>query len=102
MAMHVVMTSSAQMPSSVRSPYVWVAVVQLSQEYTAQNKRPKMISLRARGVLALNVLGKYPANGKTMRSGYQQALAEAQRMADAANAAGDTATAELLISTGSA
>jgi hypothetical protein len=91
------MTSSAKMPNSVRSPYRNVAVVQLNQEYTAKGTIPKMISTRARGVLRVLPMGRFPANGKTMKSGYQQALAAArQRAYDLCNI-GDVADGELLI-----
>jgi len=102
MAMHVVMTSSAKMPSSVRAAYVNVAVVQLNQEYTANNWRPKMISERARGVLRVIRLGHYPAAGKTDRSGYQQAMKRANELALQLNSVRDVAEGDLLISTGSA
>jgi hypothetical protein len=102
MAMHVVMTSSKKMPSSVCSPYRNVAVVQLNQEFTANNWRPKMISARARGVLRVIHLGHYPANGKTDRSGYQQALKRANELALQLNSVRDVAEGDLLISTGSA
>ncbi len=97
MAMHVVMTSSARMPQRCKAPYVNVAVVQLNQEYTANNWRPKMISERARGVLRIIHLGYYSAKGKTMKSGYQQALKRAETLALELNSVGDVAEGELLI-----
>lgn len=95
--MHIVMTSSAKMPSSVRAPYVNVAVVQLNQHYTARNLRPKMISERAVGVLRVIHLGHYPANGKTERSGYRQALKRAKDLAARLNNVRDVAEGDLLI-----
>jgi hypothetical protein len=100
--MHIVMTSSAKMPNSVKAPYRNVAVVKLNQHYTAHGLRPKMISERAVGVLAVRHLGRFPANGKTLRSGYQVALARAEQIAFEANNAKDWATAEQLMTTGSA
>jgi hypothetical protein len=97
MAMHVVMTSSAKMPSSVKAAYVNVAVVQLNQQYTANNWRPKMISERARGVLRVIHLGHYPANGKTDRSGYQQAIKRAHDLALQLNSVREVAEGDLLI-----
>jgi hypothetical protein len=100
--MYIVMTSKAKMPNSVKARYVNVAVVQLNQYYTAHGLRPKMISERAKGVLKVIHLGHYPANGKTMKSGFQQALARANQLAYDANNAKDWATAEQLMTTGSA
>ncbi len=74
--MWIVMTSSAKMPSSCWGRYTNVALVQLNQEYTALNKRPKMISEHARGVLRIRHLGHH-AEGKTERCGAARALARA-------------------------
>jgi hypothetical protein len=95
--MHIVMTSSAKMPNSVKAAYVNVAVVQINQHYTAQGLRPKMISERARGVLRVIRLGHYPAAGKTERSGYQQALKRADELAFRLNNVRDVAEGALLI-----
>ena len=97
MAMHVVMTSCAKMPSSVKAAYINVAVVQLNQEYTAKNIRPKMISERACGVLRVIHLGHFPAAGKTEKSGYRQALRRAEELALQLNSVRDVATGDLLI-----
>jgi hypothetical protein len=102
MAMHIVMTASAKMPSSCKGRYGKVAVVQLTQEYTAQGKRPKMISDRARGVLRI-VWQSAPQNmGRTPKCGFQRALAEAQRYAEELNNVRDVADAATLIAPGSA
>ena len=96
MSMHIVMTSSAKMPSIVRARYRNVAIVQLNQEYTAKNLRPKMISDRAVGVLRVHHLGHFHV-GKTERGAYQQALARATETAMRMNAAGDVAEGLLLV-----
>jgi hypothetical protein len=97
MAMHIVMTSRRSMPSSVQSPYINVAVVQLTQHYTAHGLRPKMISHRARGVLRVIPIGHAPANGKTNKSGRVQLLAQAEALALQLNSARSVAEGELLI-----
>jgi hypothetical protein len=102
MAMHIVMTASAKMPSSCKGRYGKVAVVQLSQEYTAQGKRPKFIGERAKGVLRV-VWESGPQNmGKTEKCGFQRALAAAERYAFELNNVRDVADARTLISPGSA
>lgn len=102
MAMHIVMTASASMPSSCKGRYGKVAVVQLTQEYTAQGKRPKMISDRARGILRI-VWQSGPQNmGSTERCGYARALAEARRYAEDLNNVRDMADTRTLIAPGSA
>lgn len=101
MAMFVVMTSCAKMPQTCWGRYRKVAVVQLNQEYTAKNLRPTMISERARGVLRVRVLGNFSV-GKTDRCAYRRALADAERIAHEANNSREMATAELLMSSGSA
>jgi len=100
--MHIVMTSSAKMPASCKGRYGNVAVVQLTQEYTAKNARPVMISDRAKGVLRV-VWRSGPRNvGLTERCGFQRALAEAERYAEMLNNARDMAEARTLIAPGSA
>lgn len=102
MSMHIVMTASAKMPSSCKGRYGKVAVVQLTQEFTAQGKRPKMISNRAKGVLRI-VWQSGPQNiGRTERCGFQRALAEAMRYAEELNNIRDVADARTLITPGSA
>lgn len=99
--MWVVMTSSAQMPSSCRGRYRRVALVQLCQEYTAKNLRPAMISDRARGVLQVRDLGKHSV-GRTDRCAYARALASAAAMAEQLNNSMPEAHGEMLMSFGSA
>jgi hypothetical protein len=102
MAMHIVMTASAQMPASCKGRYGRVAVVQLTQEYTAQGKRPKMISERAKGVLRI-VWQSGPQNmGRTDKCGFARAMAEAERYAFELNNLRDVADARTLIAPGSA
>lgn len=74
--MWVVMTSSARMPSSCMGIYRNVALVKLTQEYTALGLRPKLISERARGVLAVDHRGAHFV-GTTERCAFARALAEA-------------------------
>jgi len=96
------MTSSAKMPSSCKGRYRNVAVVQLSQEYTAKNIRPAMISDRARGVLRV-VWHSGPQNeGKTERCGYQRALRAAEQYAFDLNNSRSVADARSIIAPGSA
>jgi hypothetical protein len=82
----IVMTSSAKMPSSVKSAYRNVALVRLTEEYRLAGLRPSMISTRARGVMEVRPIGKFFV-GKTQRAAYQIALAGAQEIADNLNAA---------------
>jgi hypothetical protein len=82
----IVMTSSAKMPSSVKSAYRNVALVRLTEEYRLAGLRPSMISTRARGVVEVRHLGKHFV-GRTPRGAYQIALAGAQEIADNLNAA---------------
>jgi hypothetical protein len=75
-----VMTSSAKMPTSVRSPYRNVALVKLTPEYAAADKLPKMLSARARGVEAIEHLGHHFV-GKTDKAAYQSTMAWAKAKA---------------------
>jgi hypothetical protein len=90
--MYIVMTSSAKSANGY-GVYRNVAVVEIDQEYTAKQWRPKMISDRAKGVLSVRYLGRFSV-GKTPRSAYQRAVARAEAACYAANSAGDIATAE--------
>lgn len=99
--MYVVLESSAHMPSKVRARYARIVVVQLSQEFTSHDYRPKMISARARGVL--RIVREYPVvprNGKTERSGYVRTRRAATELAANLNNAADLATAEQIIGAG--
>jgi hypothetical protein len=89
--MWIVMTSSAKMPSSCWGQYRNVALVHINQDYTANNKYPKTISKRARGVVCLSTMrsaiihmGHFNV-GRTLRCAYSRALAEANRRADILN-----------------
>lgn len=82
----IVMTSSAHMPTSVRSPYRNIALIKLTPEYAAADKLPKMISARARGVKAIEHLGHHFV-GKTARAAYQKTLTYAEAIAKSRNTA---------------
>jgi hypothetical protein len=99
--MYIVMEASAKMPSSCKAFYRKSAVVQLSQEYTAKNLRPKMISEHAKGILRIARVFPYvPADGKTMRSGLMQTRKAAAELARELNNVADMATAEQIIGAG--
>jgi hypothetical protein len=83
------MTSSAKMPTSVRSPYRNVALVRLTPKYAAGGELPKMLSARARGVEAIEHLGHHYV-GKTARAAYQTTLAYALAVARSRNAPDDS------------
>jgi hypothetical protein len=97
--MWIVMTSSAKMPLSCWGKYRNVAVVQLNQEYTANNRMPKYISTHARGVLRVRHLGHHSV-GVTARSAYAHALVRAEAFARELNSARDMATVEDIIGAG--
>tara|TARA_R100001530_G_scaffold103934_2_gene72347 strand:+ start:77 stop:394 length:318 start_codon:yes stop_codon:yes gene_type:complete len=77
---HIVMTSSARMPSSCWGQYANVAVVEVEVK-DGIPARPKMISDRARGVVRIaHHFG--PQNvGKTSRCAFRVAMKEAEEMA---------------------
>jgi len=77
MTKRIVMTATAKMPLSVKSPYIRIAVVELEDGFEG---RPRMISLRARGVSRIVRQWTVPAAGKTERSGKVQAFREAERL----------------------
>ena len=105
MAMHIVMVASAK-PVKIRGMsfgnYRNVAVVQLTQEFTAQNKRPSMISDRARGILKIVWKRDRLHVGKTAKCEFNRTLAEAKAYAAQLNNLGDMADARSLIAPGSA
>ena len=76
---YIVMTASAP----TRPSWQWthqrqrVAVVRRSAEYAEQNRIPKMISLRARGVREITVIDDCAYVGTTVRCQYHRALAVA-------------------------
>ncbi len=78
---HIVLSSSARMPSSCWGSYARVAVVEA--EVGAE---PKMISERARGVVRIIETWERLHIGKTKRCAHQRALAEAHALADELNA----------------
>jgi hypothetical protein len=82
--MWIVMTSCANMPASVKSSYRNVALVKVTDEYAQSGKRPKMISMHAKGVVEVRHLGHYHV-GKTDRCAYMKAVADAVRVADELN-----------------
>jgi hypothetical protein len=81
--MYIVMTAAAKMPSSVRSQYRRIAVVQLRSKATPV---PKMISTRARGVRRIVETWERLNVGKGVRSAYTKALAEAEALCAELNA----------------
>jgi hypothetical protein len=99
--MYIVMKSSAHMPTKVKAAYVNIAVVQLTQNATANNRRPSMISERSRDILRIaRRWAPVPAAGKTERSGYVQAMNAANQMAHDLNNARDMAKADDIIGAG--
>ena len=101
MAMHIVMTSSAK-PKKGSGRYANVAVVQLTQEYTAQGKRPKFIGERAKGVLRVVWHSGRCHVGKTDKCEYRRVLERAERYAFDLNNLRCVADARTLITPGSA
>ena len=79
MSRYIVMTSTAQMPSSVRSPYRRVAVVETDLPEGAE---PKMISERARGVIRIVETWERQFVGATEKCAYQRALSEAEALVE--------------------
>lgn len=84
---YVVMESSAQVPSS----WKWhhrrkrVAVVKRSEEYAKEERVPKMISTRARGVEDVKIIAERAYVGATSRCQYQRALQKAYDLAEKLN-----------------
>ncbi|HKD27865.1 MAG TPA: hypothetical protein VKC66_18410 [Xanthobacteraceae bacterium] len=99
--MWIVMTSAACMPSRCWGTYRRVALVKLNQHYTAHDLRPKMISLRARGVLDMRDLGRHNV-GASNRCAYAKALDRANALAFQLNNAEPLAHPELLMGWASA
>ena len=98
--MYIVMSASAKMPSTCWGRYRRVAVAQLTQQYTAMNWRPAMISARARGVLRIARDFGPQHTGTSPRCAYNQALAQAGELAHRLNNARDVATAEQILGAG--
>lgn len=78
--MWIVMSKSAKMPNAVKHRYRRVAVVQINEEFARENREPAMISMRARGVLAIRDLGHHHV-GQTERGAWQKAMVEAKQLA---------------------
>ena len=97
--MWIVMTSAAHMPASCRGPYRNVALVQLDQEFTSHDRRPKMISTRARGVLRLVHMGHH-FHGTSTRCAAFKAIALAMARAYELNNTAPDAAGDLLMSWG--
>lgn len=99
--MYIVMEASAHMPSSCKAWYRKIAVVQLTQEYTAQNKKPRQISDRDRGIVrVVRIFPPVPAAGRTEHSGLVQTRKAAKELAYQLNNVRDAATAEQIIGAG--
>jgi len=87
--MYIVMTSAARMPNSCWGIYRNVAVVEIDQHMTARGQLPKMISRRAKGVLALYHMGRLNV-GYTERCAYAKAVKEAETRCHTLNNASPT------------
>ena len=98
--MYIVMSASATMPATCWGRYRRVAVVQLTQQYTAMGWRPAMISRRARGVLRIARDFGPQHTGATTRCAYNRALVQAVALAHTLNNCRDVATAEQIIGAG--
>jgi len=81
----IVMTSKASMPSNCMGRYRNVALVKLTIDYAEKNQRPAMISDHAQGVQEVKHYGRHHV-GKTKRSAYAIALADAEQEAVRLNA----------------
>jgi len=79
MSRFIVMDRAAQMPSTVRSPYRRVAVVETT---LPEGQEPKMISARAKGVVRIVRTWERQYVGETERCAFQRALAEAYELAE--------------------
>ena len=88
---HIVMTSTAKMPSNCWGVYKKVAVVQLTVDYAINNRRPKMISNRARGVSRIIKVWNRLYFGTTPRSAYGRALIQAEELCARYNTTTETA-----------
>jgi len=84
----IVMTArAAAMPSSVKSPYRYVAILQLEEDLP-ENFRPKMISMRAKGVAGiLYKSGTLHAGGANINTAYAKTLNNANRTCERLNSA---------------
>ena len=84
---YIVMTASAEPRPSWKwtHPRQRVAVVRRTAEYAEQDRKPKMISLRARGVVEIIIIDNCAFVGSTERCQYHRALAEAYDLAQDLN-----------------
>jgi hypothetical protein len=83
----IVMTASAKTRPSWKwtHPRQRVAVVRRTAEYAEQDRVPKMISVRARGVREITIIHDCAYVGSTERCQYHRALAEAYDLAQELN-----------------
>jgi len=81
MAKYIVMTATAKMPNSCWGHYGRVAVIE-----TVDGTKPRMISERARGVVRIVRTWERQHIGRTKRSAFQVACAEAVALAEQLNA----------------
>ena len=84
---YIVMTASAKTRPSWKwtHPRQRVAVVRRTAEYAEQDRKPKMISLRARGEVEIIIIDNCAFVGSTERCQYHRALAEAYDLAQDLN-----------------
>jgi hypothetical protein len=87
MTRYIVMTAAAKMPSTVRSPYRRVAVLEV--DLPKGVAYPKMISDRAAGVVRVVRTWERLNVGLTARSAYAKALIEAEALAARLNKVGE-------------
>ena len=77
MSKFLIRESAAAMPTSVQSPYVHIAVLEVEDDVES----PPIISERARGVIRIvQVWRKLPRRGTTLKSAYGRARAEAEAL----------------------
>jgi hypothetical protein len=78
MSHYIIQTASAKMPSSCRSPYRRVAVLEVAEGV----ERASMISDRASDVIRVVATWERLNVGTTQRSAYARALRDAEKMVD--------------------
>lgn len=84
---YIVMTATAKTRPSWKwtHPRQRVAVVRRTAEYAEQDRVPRMISLRARGVREITIIDNCAFVGRTERCQYHRALAVAYDLAQELN-----------------
>jgi len=87
---YIVMTASAQMPTTVRAPYRRVAVCLVADPANP----PKFIGRRARGMLEITQTWEALNVGQMKRSAYVRALARAAEVCAEMNAYRDRLVAQ--------